>query len=104
MWWDGRVFIHNVEGPRSTPLTSDRINSFSADWSPGGEWLYFLSDRRLRSVVRSPWGQRQPEPFFDRPMKGYQVALQKGLRSPFKPSDELHPKKHKKGRRSERGQ
>ena len=39
----------------------------------------------------APWGPRQPEPFFDKPMKLYQVALRKGLRSPFKPADELHP-------------
>ena len=39
----------------------------------------------------APWGPRQPEPFFGKPMKLYQVALRKGLRSPFKPADELHP-------------
>ena len=63
----------------------------SASWSPDGQWLYFLSDRNLDSVVGAPWGPRQPEPFFDKPMKIYQVALKKGLRSPFKPADELHP-------------
>src|SRR6185369_4963995 len=34
---------------------------------------------------------RQPEPYFDRMNKIYMISLQKGLRSPFEPPDELHP-------------
>ncbi len=86
-----QILLYNVETRRTTEVTSDRVNSVSASWSPDGEWLYFLSDRNLESVVGAPWGPRQPEPFFDRPIKLYQVALQAGLRSPFKPADELHP-------------
>jgi len=72
-------------------LTSDRYNSGSPAWSADGKWLYFLSDRMLRTVVRSPWGPRQPDPYFDHSMKVYEVALTPGLRSPFAPADELHP-------------
>jgi tricorn protease len=72
-------------------LTSDRYNSFSPAWSVDGKWLYFLSDRMLTTVVRSPWGSRQPDPYFDRSMKVYELALTPGLRSPFAPVDELHP-------------
>ena len=43
--------------------------------------------------MRAPWGSRQPEPHFDRADKIYLLALQKGLRSPFDPPDELHPDK-----------
>ncbi len=71
-------------------VTSDRINSWSPAWHPSGDWLYFLSDRELRSLVGGPWGTRQPEPYFDKPDKIFQVALRKGLRSPFKPLDELY--------------
>ena len=77
----------------STPLTTDRYNSGDACWSPDGKWIYFLSDRSLKTVVSSPWGPRQPDPFFDRSMKIYQIPLHKGLRSPFEPPDELHPDK-----------
>ena len=73
------------------PLTSDRYNSFSPSWSSDGKWLYFLSDRMLKTAVRSPWGTRQPDPYFDRSMKIYELALVTGLRSPFTPADELHP-------------
>ena len=72
-------------------LTSDRYNSFNPAWSADGKWLYFLSDRMLRTVVQSPWGSRQPDPHFDRSMKVYELALTPGLRSPFAPADELHP-------------
>jgi tricorn protease len=73
------------------PLTSDYYNSASPTWSADGKWIYFLSDRMLKSVVPSPWGPRQPEPYFDRSIKIYQLALVPGLRSPFEPPDELHP-------------
>jgi tricorn protease len=72
-------------------ITSDRYNSISPVWSTDGKWLYFLSDRSLKTTVESPWGARQPEPHFDRPVKIYELALQPGLRSPFLPADELHP-------------
>lgn len=75
----------------TTPLTSDRYDSYSPAWSRDGKWIYFLSDRHFQSVVGSPWGARQPEPFFDKQTKVYQVALRKGERSPFKPDDELAP-------------
>lgn len=85
-----QVLLYDVEKKAHTPLTSDRVNSQSAAWSSDGQWIYFLSDRNLQSVVGAPWGPRQPEPFFDKPIKIYQIALAAGLRSPFKPSDELH--------------
>jgi len=72
-------------------LTSDRYNSFSPGWSSDGKWIYFLSDRMLKTIIPSPWGPRQPESYFDRSMKVYELALTVGLRSPFAPVDELHP-------------
>ncbi len=72
-------------------ITSDRYNSASPAWSSDGKWLYFLSDRNLKTTVDSPWGSRQPSPHFDRSEQIYQLALTPGLRSPFLPSDELHP-------------
>ncbi len=72
-------------------LTSDRYNSMNPTWSSDGKWLYFLSDRMLKTVIHSPWGSRQPDPFFDRTMKVYELGLTPGPRSPFAPVDELHP-------------
>jgi tricorn protease len=84
-----QIHLYDAESGTTTPLTSDRVNSFGIAWDPGGEFLYFLSDRNLRSVVGSPWGTRQPEPYFDRPIEIFHIALRPGLRSPFKPDDEL---------------
>jgi tricorn protease len=91
-----RVFVYDVAGKELTPVTTDRYDSYSPAFAPDGKWLYFLSDRAFRSVVGSPWGSRQPEPYFDQPTKIYHLALREGLRSPFAPDDELHEKDEKK--------
>lgn len=85
------IALHSVERRTTLKLTSDRINSFAPAWDPKGEFIYFLSDRNLRTSVGSPWGSRQPEPYFDKSVELYQVALHVGVRSPFLPDDELHP-------------
>ncbi|MFO7866168.1 MAG: S41 family peptidase [Candidatus Aminicenantes bacterium] len=85
-----QIHLYSVETGEHIPLTTDRVNSMSPAWSPDGRFIYFLSDRNLQSVVSSPWGTRQPEPYFDKPMKIYCLSLQQGVRSPFKPEDELY--------------
>ncbi len=85
-----QIMIYSVESGRSVELTSDRTNSYSPAWDPKGDYIYFLSDRNLRSLVGAPWGNRRPEPYFDKEIEIYQVALRSGLRSPFLPDDELH--------------
>lgn len=96
-----RIMLYSVEGSVLTPLTTDRYGNTSAAWSSDGKWIYFLSDRALKSVVRAPWGRRQPDPYFDRAIKIYQLALTKGLRSPFEPADELHPDKPEEAPKTE---
>lgn len=88
-----QILLYNLETGSLTPATTDRYNSSHPSWSADGKFLYFLSDRALRSAVGSPWGPRAPEPFFDRPDKIYELTLKKGLRSPFLPVDELNPDK-----------
>jgi tricorn protease len=86
-----QICLYNVVDGKTVELTDDRVDSYSPVWSPDGKWLYFYSDRVFQSVVPSPWGSRQPEPYFDKTRKIYAYALQKGLRFPFLPSDELAP-------------
>lgn len=86
-----QVFVCDVETLTSTVVTSTRVDSFSPGFSPDGKWLYFLSDRTLKSVVEAPWGPLAPEPFFDRKSRVYLAALPGPLRSPFQPRDELAP-------------
>ena len=86
---NSQIKLYGLKDGSMTELTSDRVDSFSPTWSPDGKWLYFLSDRHFQSLVRSPWGSRQPEPFFDKTTKIYMMALGKDQRSPFKEMDEL---------------
>jgi tricorn protease len=83
-----QIWLYGVSDGSLTPLTSNRYNSGSAAWSADGKWIYFLSDRSLRTNVPAPWGARAPDPNFDRSFKIYQIPLQKDLRSPFEPADE----------------
>ena len=91
------------ENRRHSSHTSDRYNSFNPIWSKDGKWLYFFSDRMLKTTIGSPWGPRQPDPNFDRSMKLYELALTPGLRSPFAPVDELHLDKPGKSDDKEEG-
>ena len=90
-----QIKIYNVNNNTSFDLTTDRANSTYPSWSPDGKFIYFLSDRNFNSLVESPWGTRQPEPYFDASEKIYFIALKKGTRSPFRENDELSvtPKK-----------
>jgi tricorn protease len=84
------VRIYGLDDGRARTITSDRYETHSPAWSADGKWLYVLSDRNLESIVGSPWGNYQPEPYLDKKSKIYHVALTKGLRSPFAGPDELH--------------
>lgn len=85
-----QICLYNVETGKTLELTSDRVDSYYPVWSPDGKWIYFVSDRVFQSVVPSPWGSRQPEPYFDKTRKIYAIALTADLRFPFTPNDELY--------------
>jgi len=84
-----RIALYSLDTGKTNLVTTDRSDAGSPTWSPDGKWLYFISDRTFRSVVGSPWGARQPEPYFDRQARIYALALTKGLRFSFQPPDEL---------------
>ncbi len=90
-----QVLVYGVESGKSTAVTSDRFESGSPVFTPDGEWLFFLSDRNLKSLPSSPWGPRQPDPFLASPTEVFAVSLKRDFRSPFAPVDELHPEKPK---------
>ena len=90
-----RIFLWEVATGRIEPVTSDRYDSVSPAWSRDSQWIYFLSDRNFVSLVGSPWGSRQPEPFYDKQTRIYHVPLVAAARSPFQPDDELHPAEKK---------
>ena len=90
-----RIFVWEAATGRIEPVTSTRYDSVSPAWSRDSRWIYFLSDRNFVSLVGSPWGSRQPEPFYDKQTRIYHVPLVPGARSPYQPADELHPAEKK---------
>lgn len=96
-----RIFLFDAREGTTTAVTSDRYDSYDAAWGPKGEFLYFLSDRNLTSAVPSPWGSYQPEPFLDKVTQIFHVALRPGLRSPFRPDDELAPEGDETGKKKD---
>ena len=97
-----QIKIHHLESSEHFDLTTDRANSMNPQWSPDGKFIYFISDRNFNTIVGSPWGPRQPDPYFDVNEKIYHVALQKGFRSPFRPYDELFSMEDKKGEKEDK--
>jgi len=90
-----QIHAFNSDSKQRIAMTSDRANSLSPQWSPDGNWLYFLSDRNFQSIITSPWGQRQPEPFWEKQMKIYQIGLKSGVVSPFFFNHELQKEAEK---------
>jgi tricorn protease len=86
-----QVRLYDVESGRILEATTDRYESAFPAWAPDGKRLYFLSDRQLQSLVRNPWGPRQPDPYYDKMTRIYELSLAPGLRSPFEPANELAP-------------
>jgi tricorn protease len=84
-----QIKLYDVASGQITAVTTDRYDSYSPAWSPDGHWLYFLSDRHFKSVVPSPWGTYQPEPFFDKKTKIYHLSLTEDQRSPWDAANEL---------------
>ena len=91
-----QIKIYNIKDESIFDLTTDRANSFNPKWSPDGKFIYFLSDRSFTTLVGSPWGTRQPEPYWDASEKLYHINLKKGIRSPFRESDEMMEKDDEK--------
>ena len=84
-----RIRLFHVTDNALVDATSDRVMSVSPTWSKDGKWLYFLSDRELKTAVKSPWGSRQPEPYFTESTRIYALSLRNNERFPFTPPDEL---------------
>ncbi len=93
-----QIHLYSLNTGETFPITTDRANSRYPKWSPDGKFIYFLSDRSFTTLVGSPWGSRQPEPYFDAKEKLYHISLEKGKRSPFRPLDELFSSKEEQNK------
>ncbi len=84
-----QLVLFDANENKHHPLTSNRYEARWPAWSPDGNFLYFLGDRNLQTVVPNPWGHRNPMPFFDRQARVYALALNAKARWPFQLRDEL---------------
>ncbi len=85
--------LYDVKSGISYQVTSDRLDSYTPRFSRDNKWLYFISDRTFSTTVRSPWGNRQPEPYYDKTAKIYAIALNSVATFPFREANELAPAK-----------
>ncbi|MCW5765730.1 MAG: PD40 domain-containing protein [Phycisphaeraceae bacterium] len=83
------IKVWSADTRTTQAVTTDRFDSFSPAWSRDGKWLYFLSDRTLRTLATSPWGPYAPKPFLTDTTRVMALALTPGERWPFLPKDEL---------------
>ena len=67
-----------LKGGATTALTSERWDSRSPAWSPTGSGCGSSPTGTSTPVVRSIWGSRQPDPFFDKPTQVFGLALREG--------------------------
>lgn len=84
-----QIGMYNLASKTTAFVTTDRYTAESPVFSPDGKWLYFLSSRHFNVGNGGPWGDRNMGPVFDRRVGVYALALQPGVRFPFKPEDEL---------------
>ncbi|MFD2036552.1 S41 family peptidase [Belliella marina] len=96
-----QIFAFQINTKKHIAITSDWANSVNPQWSPDGNWIYYLSDRNFETRVSSPWGTRQPEPYWEKQMKIYHISLKKGIVSPFHYNHELKKEEKKDDKKAE---
>ena len=82
-----QLSIVDRETMKMQPITTTRLNSFNPAWSSDKKWLYFVSERNLHTLVNSPWGPRQPEPYYTETRNFYAMPLDSAARFPFLTTD-----------------
>lgn len=69
------IWSYNLKDKKKQLVSSKRVDSYSPDWTTKDNWLYFVSDRTFNTKVRSPWGPRQPEPYYEKTAKIYALDV-----------------------------
>lgn len=84
---NAQIRILDMSSMRTLPITTSRLDSYNPAWSADSNWFYFISDRNLKTKVRSPWGPRQPEPFYSETGNIYALPLDTAISFPFTQTD-----------------
>lgn len=89
----GYIKLYEIQSGKSYRITTDRQENYRPRFSKDGKWIYFISERTFNNSVRSPWGNRQPEPYYEKTARIYAVALNPTAVFPFREPDELTSEK-----------
>lgn len=84
---NARISVVDTRLMKMIPVTTTRLNSYSPFWSADNKWLYFASERNIVSSVHSPWGPRQPEPYYTKTTNIFALPLDSAASFPFNPTD-----------------
>jgi tricorn protease len=82
-----QISVVDTKTMKLMPVTTERLDSYSPSWSEDSKWLFFVSDRNLVSKTRSPWGSRQPEPYYTQTGGIYAMPLDTAAKFPFVQTD-----------------
>ncbi|MCP4656863.1 MAG: peptidase S41, partial [bacterium] len=114
------LYIRSLKDRRTHRITEEIFNEYSPSWDPGGDYLFYLSDREFAPQL----GSFEFDYLVDRETYVYALALRKDVAHPFPPrSDEVtidgeddgekaasaegekkeNAKKGKKGKKAEKG-
>ena len=83
------LFVYDMQTDESRQISSDRFMDGYPAFSADGSWLFFLSSRTWNSTVGSPWGERAPQPHFEKQDKIYAMPLREGVAFPNADPNEL---------------
>ena len=100
----GFIRLYDVKKDTAYQVTTERQESYTPRFSRDGKWLWFVSDRSFSTKVSSPWGSRQPEPYYEKTAKIYAVAIDKSATFPFREENELDQAKSDTSRLKPAGQ
>ncbi|MEP0354678.1 S41 family peptidase [Paraglaciecola sp.] len=85
----GQIMLIELATNTQKLLTTEKYASYSPAFSDDSKWLYFLSDREFNSYPRSPWGDRNMGPSFDRRTQVFAISLKEDAKFPFSDTNEL---------------
>lgn len=80
---NSQLWLFELQKKKLRAITTSRLDSYGAAWSKDSKWLYFLSDRNLKTRVGGPWGSRAPEPYYTETTNIYAMALDSAAKFPF---------------------
>ncbi|RUO29163.1 peptidase S41 [Aliidiomarina sedimenti] len=84
-----QVLLYSVDEERQQAVSTTKYDSFSPAFSTDGHWLYFVSNRNFDANPRSPWGDRNLGPMFDKRGLVFAVSLKSQACFPFQPESEV---------------